>query len=159
MFTVSVCFDTYHHNIFFCPFSSSFSFKPLLILFFSPLFPSFSSPLYLYLHSSCLILYFSLHALLFQRRVLRPGTAFSVHLRSWWRKSSRLQDCGRARATGEESSSPTRTQEAERAVATAPWSRQHTYTNAFTQTHVQTYMREYHTQCHTLTHKHRHKHT
>ena len=60
------------------------------------------------------------YTLCFQRQVLRPGTVFSVHLKSWWRRSSRLPACGRARSTAEECSSPTRTQEVDPAAATAP---------------------------------------
>lgn len=92
--------------------------------------------------------------------MLRPGTAFSVRLRSWWRRSSRLLAYGRARTTAEECSSPTKTLEAEAAAATAPWCRAHTHAQTHSHTHVQTYTRKYHTQGHThLKHKHRNKHT
>lgn len=104
-------------------------------------FPSFSSPMYLSLSlpsSSSFFLYFSLHALFFQRRARRPGTVFSVHLRSWWRRSSRLPAYGRVRTTAEGSSSPMKTQEVEPVVATAPSSRQHTHAQTHPHSRVQT---------------------
>lgn len=81
---------------------------------------------------------------------------FSVRSRSWWRRSSRLLACGRVRATAEESSWPTKTQEVAPAVATAPWSRRHTCINTFAHTCSNTHTWIPHTVSHKC--KHRHKH-
>lgn len=96
-----------------------FYFQPpsLLIHLTSPFF--FFPVIYLSLFL-CICLCLSPPPPFFQRRVLRPGTVFSVHSRSWWRRSSRLPACGRVRATAEASSWPTKTQEVAPAVASAP---------------------------------------
>ncbi|XP_069007422.1 ras-related protein Rab-18a isoform X1 [Embiotoca jacksoni] len=77
-----------------------------------------------------------------KRPVQRRRTASSVRSRSWWRRSSRLPVYGRARATAEPCSSPTKTQDRETVAATAPSSKQHTHTHTHTHTHS-------HTQTHT----------
>lgn len=79
-----------------------------------------------------------------QSRVRRPGTAFSVRLRSWWRRSSRRLAYGRARSTAGGSSSATKTQAVEHVEATVLWSRPHKH--ALIRTHVQPYAHEYHMQ-------------
>lgn len=95
LFPTSIAFNPSHISIFHFPCYLSFSFLMHLSLSLPP--PPF-----------------------FQRRVLRPGTVFSVRSRSWWRRSSRLPACGRVRATAEGSSWPTKTQEVAPAVASAP---------------------------------------
>lgn len=137
------------------PFSSPFFFGPfsLVTFFFLHIiflfFLSYFSDL-LYSISPCVTVpsfLFSLLLLLLtlssQRRALRPGTGFSVRSRSWWRKSSRLQDYGRARTTDEECSSPTKTREPEAAAATALWSRRRAHTHTHTRSNIHTHTLKY----------------
>ncbi len=125
--------------VFFSFLSPSSCFLTHLYIFFFFSFAPFSSPLLSWSFYPS-ILNFLLFMLFFQRQVLRPGTAFSVRLRSWWRRSSRLPAYGRVRTTAEECSSPMKTLEAEPAVATAPWCREHTHaqTHAYTRSNIHT---------------------
>lgn len=87
----------------------------------------------------------------------RPGTASSVRLRSWWRRSSRRPAYGRARSTAGVSSSATKTRVVEHVEATVLWSSPHKH--ARIHTHLEPYTPEYHMQSRTHTHTHMRTHT
>ena len=71
-----------------------------------------------------------------QSQARRPGTVFSVRLRSWWRRLFRHLAYGRVRSTAGEFSSAMKTQAVEHVEATVLWSRLHKHAHIHTHTHT-----------------------